>query len=127
MVVTRGRMGQLIEIRDHNYRDLTLEFSSTLHVKVTQAPQCQEGFSYLQGEFYELNLNTLNNMLVFQLAWTCLGVKSPQNLTRMSFRMRFSRIISIIQVHAKAPSLGILVFGWPNACFHVASLLGTIV
>jgi len=67
----------------------------------------------------------LTTCLVSPLTWTFLGVKSPENLTRMPFGMRFLRIIGTIQVHARAPLLGILLFGWPNACFHVVSLLGT--
>jgi len=31
----RGAMGQFSEMKDHTYRDLTLEFLSTLHVEVT--------------------------------------------------------------------------------------------
>jgi len=36
-------MGQLIEIKDHIYGDLTLQLLSTLHVEVTRGPRCQEG------------------------------------------------------------------------------------
>jgi len=39
----RGGMGQFIEIKDHTYCNLTLEFLSTLHVKVTNGAQCQAG------------------------------------------------------------------------------------
>jgi len=64
---TRGGVGQFIEIKDHTYRDFTLEFLSTLHVKVTSGAHCQEGYisSYLQGQFYELNLSVFNKILGF--------------------------------------------------------------
>jgi len=47
----RGGMGTLLEIKEHTYKDLTLEFLSTLYVEVTRGPQCQVGyiFFYLQG------------------------------------------------------------------------------
>jgi len=35
MVICNGGMGQFIEMKDHTYRDLTLEFLSTSHVEVT--------------------------------------------------------------------------------------------
>ena len=46
-----GVMGHFIEIKEHTYWDLTLEFLSTLHVEVTRGPQCQAGYIsfYLQG------------------------------------------------------------------------------
>jgi len=37
----KGEMSHFIKIKDHTYRDLTLEFLSTLHVEVTSTPQCQ--------------------------------------------------------------------------------------
>jgi len=40
----RGGMGHFLEIKEHTYRDLTLEFLSTLHVKVTRGLQCQAGY-----------------------------------------------------------------------------------
>jgi len=51
----------------HTYSDLTPEFMSALHVEVTRGPRHQEGYIsfYLQGEFYKLNLNTLNNIFGF--------------------------------------------------------------
>jgi len=33
----RGWMGQFIEMKDHTYRDLTLEFLSALHVEIISA------------------------------------------------------------------------------------------
>ena len=60
-------MGQVLEARDHNYRDLTLEFLSALHVDVTSGPQCQEGYLsfYLNRDFCELNLIAFNSMFGF--------------------------------------------------------------
>jgi len=49
----RGSMGHFIEIKEHTYQDLTLEFLSTLYVEVAQGPQCQAGYIsfYFQGNF----------------------------------------------------------------------------
>jgi len=62
-----GGMGQFIYMKDHIYRDLTLEFLSTLHVEVTSGAQCQEGYIsfYLQGQFYEMNLSAFNEIFGF--------------------------------------------------------------
>ena len=38
---TRGGIGHFLGIKEHTYRDLTLEFLSTLYVEVTRGPQCQ--------------------------------------------------------------------------------------
>ena len=48
---SRGGMGHLWELKEHTYRDLTLEFLSTLYVKVIRGPQCQAGYIlfYFQG------------------------------------------------------------------------------
>jgi len=50
-------MGHFMEIKEHTYRDLTLEFLSILHVEVTRGPQCQAGYIsfFLQGQLYKLN------------------------------------------------------------------------
>ena len=50
VVCTRG-MGHFIEMKEHTYRILTLEFLSALHVEVTRGPKCQAGYIsvYLQG------------------------------------------------------------------------------
>ena len=47
----RGGMRHFIKIKEHTYRDLTLEFLSTLHVEVMRGPQCQAGYIsfYSQG------------------------------------------------------------------------------
>ena len=39
-----GGMRHFIELKEHTYRDLTLEFLSTLHVEVTRGPQCRIGY-----------------------------------------------------------------------------------
>ena len=64
---TRGGMSHFLELKEHTYRDLTLEFLSTLHVEVTKGPQCQAGYIsfYLQGQLYELNLGTFNSIFGF--------------------------------------------------------------
>ena len=55
------------ERNDHTYRDVTLEFLSTLNVEVTSDTQCQEGYIsfYLLGQFYELNLSAFNKNFGF--------------------------------------------------------------
>jgi len=40
----RGGMSYFLELKEHIYRGLTLEFLSTLHVKVTRGSQCQVGY-----------------------------------------------------------------------------------
>ena len=42
---TRGGMSHFLELKEHTYRDLTLEFLSTLHVEVTRGPQGQAGYT----------------------------------------------------------------------------------
>jgi len=60
-------MGQFIEIRDDTYRDLTLEFLSTLHMEVTSGLRCQEVHIsfYLDRVFYELSLSIFNSIFGF--------------------------------------------------------------
>ena len=57
----------ILEIRDHTYQDVTLEFLSTLHVEVTSGPRCQESYIsfYLNREFYDLNLSVFNSVFGF--------------------------------------------------------------
>jgi len=52
-----GGMSHILELKEHIYGDLALEFLSTLHVEVTRDPQCQARYIsfYLQGYLYELN------------------------------------------------------------------------
>ena len=66
-LLARGDIGQFIEIKEHTYWDLTLEFLSTLHVEVTRGPQCQAGYIcfFLQGQLCELNLGTFNSIFDF--------------------------------------------------------------
>jgi len=53
VVVCTGGMGHFIVMKEHTYRDLTLEFLSTLHVEDTRGPQCQAEYIlfYLQVHF----------------------------------------------------------------------------
>jgi len=37
----RVGMSHFLEIKEHTYRDLTLEFLSTLHIEAIKGPQCQ--------------------------------------------------------------------------------------
>jgi len=57
-------------MKDYTYRDLTLEFLNTLHVMVMRGPQCQVEYIsfYFQGEFYEFNLSTFNEIFGFPLS-----------------------------------------------------------
>jgi len=63
----KGGMSHFLELKEHTYRDLTLEFLCTLHVEVTKGPQCQARYIsfYLYGQLYELNLGTFNNIFGF--------------------------------------------------------------
>jgi len=63
----RRGMGHFSELKEHAYRDLTMEFLSTLNVKVTRRYQCQAGYIsfYLPGQLYELNLGTFNSIFGF--------------------------------------------------------------
>jgi len=60
-------MGQLLEIRDHAYCDLTLEFLSMFYVEVMSGPCCQEGYIsfYLNRKFNELNLSVFSGIFSF--------------------------------------------------------------
>ena len=42
-----GGIGYLIEMKEHTYRDLTLELLSTLHVKVTRGSMSSETYFIL--------------------------------------------------------------------------------
>jgi len=60
-------MEQFLKTKDHTYRDLTLEFLTTLHVEVMSGPHYQEGYIsfYLNREFYELNFSGFNSVFYF--------------------------------------------------------------
>ena len=47
----RGGLSNFLEIKEHTYKDLTIEFLGTLHIKVTRGPQCQAEYIafYFQG------------------------------------------------------------------------------
>ena len=63
----KGGMSHFLELKEHTYRDLTLEFLCTLHVEVTRGHQCQAGhiLFYLQGQLFELNIGTFNSIFGF--------------------------------------------------------------
>ena len=63
----RGGMSHFLEIKEYTYKDLTIEFLSTLHTEITKGPQCQAEYIlfYLQGQLYELNLSTFNSIFDF--------------------------------------------------------------
>jgi len=86
-------MRHFLELKEHTYSDVTLEFLSTIHVEVTRGPQCQARYIsfYLQGQLYELNLGTLNSIFGFQgqLYIIYRTAKSPANSTRRHFRANF--------------------------------------
>ena len=60
-------MSHCLELKEHTYRDLTLEFLSTLHVEVIRRPQSQAEYIlfYLQGQLYGLKLGTFNSIFGF--------------------------------------------------------------
>jgi len=72
-----GAMGHFLEIKEHIYQDLTLEFLNTLYVEVTRRPQCQPEYIsfYLQGQFYELKLGTFDGIFDF---WRSMDVPNWQ-------------------------------------------------
>ena len=86
-----GGMGHFLEIKEHTYRDLTLEFLSTLHVEVSRGPPCQDGYIlfYLQGQLYELNLDTFNSIFGFPPSMGLSHCQVPSNLTWMRFAVNF--------------------------------------
>jgi len=51
-----GGIDQFLEVMDYAYRDLILEFLSTLFMEVTSGPGCQDGYIlfYLNREFVSL-------------------------------------------------------------------------
>ena len=65
----QGGMGQFIEPTDHTYHALTLKFLSMLNVEIIRGPRFQEGYIsfYLQGQFYELNLNVFHEIFGLSL------------------------------------------------------------
>jgi len=83
----RGGMGQFIELKKHTYRDLSLEFLTTLHDKVTSGPQYQGGCIpfYLQGQFYELNLGTFDNIFGFPPIMDLPNRQVPQEFNPNAF------------------------------------------
>jgi len=66
----RGGMSYFLELKEHTYQDVTLEFLSKLHVEAIRGPQCQAGYItfYLQGQLYKLNLGTFSSIYGFPLS-----------------------------------------------------------
>ena len=83
----RGGMEHFTERKDHTYRDLTLEFLSTLHVEVTSGAQCQAGYLsfYLLGQFYELNLSAFNEIFGFPPSLDVTLRKVPRQFNPSAF------------------------------------------
>jgi len=83
----RGGVGHFIERKDHTHRDLTLEFFSILHVKVTNGAQCQEGYIlfYLLSQFYELNLSAFNEIFGFPPSLDLTLRKVPRQFNPNAF------------------------------------------
>ena len=83
----RRGIRHFIDIKQHTYQDLTLEFLSTLHVEVTRGPQCQAGyiFSYLEAQFCELNLGTFNNIFDFPPSVDLPNRQVPQEFNPNAF------------------------------------------
>jgi len=83
----RGGMEHFIKRKDHTYRDLTLEFLSTLHVEVTTGAQYQAGYLsfYLLGQFYEMNLSAFNEIFGFPLSLDVTLRKVPCQFNPSAF------------------------------------------
>jgi len=105
---TRGGMGHILEIKEHTYQDLTLEFLSTLHVEVTRGPQCQAGYIlfYLQGQLYELNLDTLNSIFGFPHNMDLSHCQVPCESNPNVFWGELSGSVSTVLVHQNTHILG---------------------
>jgi len=80
-------MGQFLKIKEHRYRDLTLEFLSTLHIEVTRGPQCQAGYIsfYLEEQLYEMNLGTFHNIFGFPPSMDLLNCQAPREFNPNAF------------------------------------------
>ena len=86
-----GLLDDILWMKEHTYRDLILEFLSTLHVEVTRGAHYQARYisSYLQGQFYELNLGTVNNIFGFPPSMDLPNRQVLKNSTRMHFWASF--------------------------------------
>jgi len=85
-------MAHFIEIKEHIYWDLTLEFLSRLHIEVTRGSQCQAGYIlfYLQGQLYELNQGTLNSIFDFSISMDLPNLQAPYKFNPNAFWGKFS-------------------------------------
>lgn len=125
----RGGMDHFIKMKDHMYKDLTIEFLSALDIEVTWGPRCQESTfpSSYKGNSYELNLSTPNIMFSFSPSLDLPCHQVPSSLTWMLLGMKFDVIIGTIHVNVRTLLLGMLISGWPNTYAYIGSLLGTTV
>ena len=96
-----GGVGNFLGIKEHTYRDLTLEFLSTLLVEVTRGPQCQNGCIsfYLQGQFYELNLGTFNSIFGFPPSMDLLNYQVPREFNLNAFWVNFRGVLGTAVVY----------------------------
>jgi len=86
VVICTGGMGHFIEIKEHTYQDLTVEFLCTLHGEV-RGPQCQAGYVsfYLQGQFYAWNLSTFNTRVGFPPSMDLSNRQVPREFNLNAF------------------------------------------
>jgi len=114
----RGGMEHFIERKDHTYRDLTLEFLSTLHVEVTSGAQCQAGYLsfYLLGQFYEMNLSAFNEIFGFPLSLDVTLRKVPRQFNPSAFWFELARNYNYNTSSCKCTQIR-------NPCIQVAQCL----
>jgi len=81
------RIGHFLELKECTYRDLTLEFLSTLHEEATRGPQCQVRYIsfYLQGQLYELSLGTFNSIFGFPPSMDLSNRQVPREFNPNAF------------------------------------------
>jgi len=87
MVICKRPYGHFLEIKEHTYQDLTLEFLSTLHAEVTRGPQCQAGYIsfYLLGQFYKMNLGIFNSIIDFPPCMDLSNCQVPHEFNPNAF------------------------------------------
>jgi len=119
-LIARGAMGHLLEIKEHTYRDLALEFLNTLHAKVTRGPQCQVGYIsfYLQGQLHELNLGTFNSIFGFPPSMDLLNRQVPREFNPNSFWGVLSGSVRYSTISSKCAHIR-------NPCIRIAQRILT--
>jgi len=115
---TQDGMRHFIEIKEQTYRDLTMEFLCTLHVKVTRGPQCQAGYIsfYLQGQLYELNLGTFNSIFDFSPSMDLSNRQVPREFNPNAFWGELSGSVKYTTSSSKCTHIR-------NPCIRVAQLI----